>query len=146
MEKLELEEYRCPCGKLLFKGLILVSLVEVKCKRCSQITAFGDLHKSKSPVSFLISVDKNGKIVDLCWGAEMLLGFPREKLIGSLIDQICPKLKDRLTSSKDVSYQIPDNSYIVRGGAEIPVKSYFFSSTEGNDPSGFHIFNTIKEN
>jgi len=32
-----LQEYRCGCGKLLFKGLVLKGVVEVKCKRCQSI-------------------------------------------------------------------------------------------------------------
>lgn len=31
-------EYRCDCGKLLFKGLLVDSEVEVKCRGCKQIT------------------------------------------------------------------------------------------------------------
>ncbi|HTE57941.1 MAG TPA: hypothetical protein VK694_04310 [Verrucomicrobiae bacterium] len=32
-----LQEYRCDCGKLLFKGLLVKGIVEVKCKRCQDI-------------------------------------------------------------------------------------------------------------
>ena len=33
----ELSEYRCTCGKLLFKGALLFSTVEIKCKRCAVV-------------------------------------------------------------------------------------------------------------
>lgn len=33
----ELPEYRCTCGKLLFKGTLLFSTVEIKCKRCGVV-------------------------------------------------------------------------------------------------------------
>lgn len=32
-----LPEYRCTCGKLLFKGTLLFSTLEIKCKRCGTI-------------------------------------------------------------------------------------------------------------
>jgi CheY-like chemotaxis protein len=33
----ELPEHRCTCGKLLFKGTLLFSSIEIKCKRCGMI-------------------------------------------------------------------------------------------------------------
>lgn len=30
-----LQDYRCSCGKLLFRGSLLAGTVEVKCKRCN---------------------------------------------------------------------------------------------------------------
>ena len=33
----ELPEYRCVCGKLLFKGKLIFSTVEIKCKRCGEV-------------------------------------------------------------------------------------------------------------
>lgn len=33
----ELSEYRCTCGKLLFKGVLFLSAIEIKCKRCGEI-------------------------------------------------------------------------------------------------------------
>jgi hypothetical protein len=32
-----LQEFRCTCGKLLFKGLLVKGIVEIKCKRCQDI-------------------------------------------------------------------------------------------------------------
>ncbi len=33
----KLPEYRCTCGKLLFKGVLLFSTIEIKCKRCGEV-------------------------------------------------------------------------------------------------------------
>jgi len=33
----KLNEYRCDCGRLLFKGELLKCLVEIKCKKCGKI-------------------------------------------------------------------------------------------------------------
>jgi len=35
-----LREYRCRCGRLLFRGLLLVSVVEIKCKKCGSVCVF----------------------------------------------------------------------------------------------------------
>lgn len=36
----ELTEYRCKCGKLLFRGCLVIGSVEIKCKRCGKIKLF----------------------------------------------------------------------------------------------------------
>lgn len=33
-------EYRCQCGKLLCKGSLFLSAVEIKCRRCGKLTFF----------------------------------------------------------------------------------------------------------
>lgn len=43
-----LQEYRCTCGKLLFKGLVGSSIVEIKCRRCDKVTSFGFSFSAKS--------------------------------------------------------------------------------------------------
>jgi hypothetical protein len=35
-----LQEFRCNCGKLLFKGLGIAGVVELKCKRCNCLKRF----------------------------------------------------------------------------------------------------------
>jgi phage FluMu protein Com len=35
-----LMEYRCTCGKLLFKSPYFEGAVEIKCRRCGRITLF----------------------------------------------------------------------------------------------------------
>jgi len=37
MEQNFLNEYRCDCGKLLFKGTLVDCKIEIKCKRCGEI-------------------------------------------------------------------------------------------------------------
>ncbi|MBY0294233.1 Com family DNA-binding transcriptional regulator [Patescibacteria group bacterium] len=33
-------EYRCACGKLLCKGLLLMGTIEIKCRRCGTLQTF----------------------------------------------------------------------------------------------------------
>ena len=54
MEFPPLSEYRCDCGKLLFKGALLVSLVEVKCKRCGRISTFKGREKDEILLASLL--------------------------------------------------------------------------------------------
>ena len=56
-----LKEYRCSCGKLLFKGLLGASIVEIKCKRCNNITSFGGMKSDKIQTPLMIAVDKSPK-------------------------------------------------------------------------------------
>jgi phage FluMu protein Com len=37
MQTQSLQEFRCLCGKLLFKGVLVASIVEIKCLRCRSI-------------------------------------------------------------------------------------------------------------
>lgn len=42
------KEYRCPtCNKLLFKGLLVDSEVEVKCRGCGNLHPFTGMSKAK---------------------------------------------------------------------------------------------------
>lgn len=36
----QLHEYRCDCGKLLFKSPFFMGRIEIKCRRCSAIKVF----------------------------------------------------------------------------------------------------------
>lgn len=48
-----LTEYRCVCGKLLFKGSLFLSVVETKCKRCGSVRVFRHLAAEVIPFSSL---------------------------------------------------------------------------------------------
>lgn len=50
----ELIEYRCQCGKLLCKGKLFLSEIEIKCKRCGRLTAFDGQLPSHIPHMFLV--------------------------------------------------------------------------------------------
>ena len=51
MEFSPLSEYRCNCGKLLFKALLSTSVVEIKCKRCGMLNIFKS--EEKEPPSLI---------------------------------------------------------------------------------------------
>lgn len=43
-----LHEYRCDCGKLLFKSPFFTGRIEVKCRRCGFIKAFEEATKQSA--------------------------------------------------------------------------------------------------
>jgi phage FluMu protein Com len=145
-----LEEYRCACGKLLFKGRIYVSLVEIKCKRCANISSFGNLLSNKTPFSFLISMNNKGIIKDLCKVAEVALGYTRNEIIGKPISRICPLVHDRIIETEKSSpfeprrYEISSNTFMVRDGATIAADSYCVLPQQDDKNSDYYIFSKLK--
>ncbi len=47
----QLHEYRCDCGKLLFKSPSFSGKIEVKCRRCGSIKTFEEQIKSLKTVT-----------------------------------------------------------------------------------------------
>jgi hypothetical protein len=41
MESVDLNEHRCSCGRLLFKGALKDCTIEIKCRRCGKIKTIG---------------------------------------------------------------------------------------------------------
>jgi phage FluMu protein Com len=104
MDQHPLTEYRCACGKLLFRGLLLLSVVEVKCKRCGTLKLFRDPSFANAsagrefslgvPVSFVLTIREDGRVYDACKTAEYVLAYPRETLLKMSIDELCPRLRE----------------------------------------------------
>lgn len=47
----QLHEYRCDCGKLLFKSPYFFGKIEVKCRRCGCIKTFEEQNKPLKAVA-----------------------------------------------------------------------------------------------
>jgi PAS domain S-box-containing protein len=77
-----LSEHRCPCGKMLFRGLILTGNVEIKCRFCKALRTIpglsGDL---SSPHQYLLILDMNGKILKTTESAPAILGYSSDELL-----------------------------------------------------------------
>ncbi len=92
-----LQEYRCQCGKLLFKGFMLVSLVEIKCLRCGAIQVINEMSGSflgKDKYAFLYNDD--GIILNASLSASRILGYPIDELRKMNIYQIYRCITPRL--------------------------------------------------
>lgn len=144
MEPNLLTEYRCVCGKLLFKGFIPASVVEIKCKRCGKTKTFKD--NTQGIRSFMLVVDGDGKIMDACNGVAAL-EYSRQYVIGKFISDILPLARDAdaqsllLNPNESKSYQIKNNTLLLRD-REVPVESHIISIND--DRSLYRIFNICR--
>jgi PAS domain S-box-containing protein len=93
MKKTIENEYRCDCGKLLFKGLLLDSKLEIKCKRCHKIKVFDSIYKgTTSNCDYSVVYGKDGKIIDASRSTEEYLGYSRDELKNLHASKINPLL------------------------------------------------------
>jgi|GEM_PF-2074851 len=134
----KLGEYRClACGKLLFKGLLLLSTVEVKCRRCRELRLYAP--ESLDTVSFVLTADENGTLIEASREAEYVLSEPRENLIGKSITEICPGFV--LADIKPAQpYHLKDNAFLLRDGKNLSVESYV---VHDRDSRNFRLVNIV---
>lgn len=146
MDTTLLKEYRCACGKLLFRGLMHISTVEVKCKRCGKTRVFRD--DARGARSFMLVVDDGGKVVDACDGI-VALELSRQYVVGKLLSDILPLVRDAQyqeiinTEGKTKSgenYQIRNNTLLLRDRNAL-LESHIVPIGDG---SLYRIFNIIK--
>lgn len=106
-----LREYRCQCGKLLFKGCLLISLVEVKCRACGRIAVFhgateGDMVTSDR---YVLMLDRHARIMDASFNAQQLIGYEPSELLGQPLSIIVPHITaDVLEVLFSRMWQIPN--------------------------------------
>ncbi len=79
MSSPHLIEYRCPCGKLLFKGLLFSSVVEVKCRRCGSFSMWTP--GERTPWA-MIECDASGCVVRAYGDVLQVFGRSEEELLG----------------------------------------------------------------
>lgn len=137
--KTSFSEYRCRCGKLLFKGTIILSTIEIKCKRCGSTETFNHEERT-APVSLTITLDGGGMIVDAC-RAVLCVGWERQSLIGKHFSTLFPLLMDApkaehlvagVKGKQDRQFEMRNNTLLLRDGGTIPVESYI-ASRAGDD-------------
>lgn len=136
----------------MFKGFILMAVVEIKCKRCGAMRIFKD--DMQGTRSFMLIVDGGGKIVDACEGVAAL-ECSRQYVIGKFLLDILPLARDADTQSllpnpnESKSYQIKNNTLLLRD-RKLPIESHVVlagSSKNEIDKNGslYRIFNVIRE-
>jgi len=64
MENSLLKEYRCACGKLLFKGFLANAVIEIKCKRCEKVNLFEKNILQKATAPFELKIQEAGSAKD----------------------------------------------------------------------------------
>jgi|GEM_PF-5092373 len=81
-------DYRCGCGKLLFRGLVFRSSMEVKCPRCNKLNFIEGIGSDRNPNRFSVLTTLKGKIVSISGPVESALGYKPEDLTGDNINKI----------------------------------------------------------
>jgi len=77
-----LHSYRCSCGKLLFKGFLLDSTVQIKCRNCGELTSFQGLRRDvSSDAKFGIMFDRFGNVVSASSNIQKLFGYKLSELL-----------------------------------------------------------------
>jgi phage FluMu protein Com len=89
-----LQSYRCPgCGKLLFKGTLIISTVQVKCKKCGTLATFNCLDDVNDTDQFSLLIDKTGTVVSTGLYKEAFCG-PQRNLIGTKLSSLLHLMGD----------------------------------------------------
>jgi PAS domain S-box-containing protein len=94
MKSLISQEYRCSCGKLLFKGMAFTSTIEIKCRSCGQINKIsgilGDAIEERQNC-FTYLLNRDGIIKDISESVEDILGYCVKEVIGKSIFEFSKK-------------------------------------------------------
>lgn len=119
-------DYRCNCGKLLFRGLVFHSSVEAKCPRCNKLNFIEGLGMVHNSGRAEILATAKGKMVKVSPSVEAVLGYQPEELLGESVNMIFAS--DRVTEADEVfAKKIMENKYLrmdadlrQKGGQIIP--------------------------
>jgi PAS domain S-box-containing protein len=131
MDILFLNEHRCQnCNKLLFKGIFIDSIVEIKCSRCGTINKKDSRKLNYHFNQYLLKTNGLGDIISISGSASDMLGYTEKELIGKNFLLIFPRIQDLMItkfiekeSNLDTySYLKFDTHQKQKDGVEVPVK------------------------
>lgn len=78
-----LDEQRCEkCSKLLFRGMVGLGFIEVKCARCGHINLLNsyDAMLHGTPGAYILVYDRSGRLIAGSHSAESILGYSADEL------------------------------------------------------------------
>lgn len=128
-----LNECRCVCGKLLFKGFLCQCVVEVKCRRCGITTSWG----YKEPQYLLIQTNAAGDIEDT-------FGYRDQSFVGRPVSELAPFLHDGLAVMPEGTYKLKEHALILRDGRESRAESCIVPRYVNGTFAGHRIFSIPK--
>ena len=127
MSALSLNEYRCPCGKLLLKGIFFDGILEIKCKKCGIINKIGHIKLLDNVSRYLLVINKHGIITNASDSACRILDYTFTELVGKIFTEIdltiLKELSKELLESvltEDNFFQL-DTVHQTKAGRKIPV-------------------------
>lgn len=84
-----MHEYRCDCGKLLFKGVVITSHIEIKCSRCGKIKAVSGITEGLSAERFCtLFLDDKGRILNTGEAVKDIFGYTKDEAVKMNVDEI----------------------------------------------------------
>ncbi|MFA6348359.1 MAG: PAS domain-containing protein [Candidatus Paceibacterota bacterium] len=139
-------EYRCLCGKLIFKGMILEGFLEFKCRHCDRITIVEGIVNRKNFNTVILN--SNYQIINISDSAIDLLGYLKSDLIGKGIETIGTinkdlnqKIFEKIKLAGSILYK---TSYRKKSKELIPVNTKAIFFRQKGKEYILIIFNPIK--
>lgn len=83
-----LNDYRCECGKLLLRGLVLTGEVEIKCKYCKLVKTILGIQSVNDSERCMLILATDGSILKASRSAEYVLGYQHEELLQRNISDV----------------------------------------------------------
>lgn len=112
MNSLNLNNYRCECGRLLLKGIFFNGTLQIKCRKCRKINNIGFIKKINDNLHYVFITDNNGVIVNVNDSACQILGYNRDELIGQNFTLINPNIpKELIKKFFGVNSELNEENY-----------------------------------
>ncbi len=89
-----LNDYRCECGKLLLRGLVLSGEIEIKCKYCKCVKTLLGIQSIDTGDRFVLILASNGIILKASKGTGFILGYPHKELLQRNIRDVLVSFTD----------------------------------------------------
>lgn len=140
MSSLNLAEYRCICGKLLFKGLLYQCVIEVKCRRCGEITTRGN---DDSDLIAFFESDADSVLIEASGDVVTILGKDKDHFIGKSLFDVFPLLRDTAEEAPN-GYALREGALVLHDGEGCRVESSFVPRYQNGTFTGYRIFSKKK--
>src|SRR3989338_1452434 len=145
-------EHRCSCGKLLFKGMLLSSALEIKCKGCGKIKIVGNQSiDTENENQYSMLFDEANNIIDVSPSAIKILGFSKQELLAMKARRIKFLFKmhdsDRLwKTARNLGFETFtfETVHLKKNGEVSPVQAQVKFITSSNQALALVVFNGLQ--
>lgn len=144
MDTTPLAEYRCSCNRLLFRGVVLSTRIQIKCKRCNALVPFGPNGAEDALFHYGLIVSNDGMITEASDTAPTILGYPREELIGMRLGMLSPYQPASVHHTKKFPYPVSfDGEHCTKSGSRIPVRTWIEYLDTSPHQLEMHLFEAL---
>ncbi len=130
-------DYRCTCGKLLFKGLLCQGFIEVKCRRCGVVSVWTP---NSSTEWSLIESDEYGNIVMVSGATGEISTDQKTSLRDRRLAEALPMLRDAVALSRNEAYRITDTTLVMRDGSSQAIEACIMPHSQEGGFAGYRIY------